>query len=412
MSGNVPCLSGVRVVEFAQYRAGPHCGAMLATLGAEVIKVESLARPDFVRYKMYTKDHGPADLSAPPDPAHMNWRFDSINMGKCSTRLNLTGVGATDIVRRLAQVSDVFINAFAPGVLDKAGVGYSQLRQWRPDIILLSLSSAGATGPECRYRGFAPTFAAGGGLSHISGYADGPPMEFSGSMDNLTGTFALLGVLAALAERERTGRGQHIDVAANECIALALGSPLIDYLATGNEARRDGNRHPLMAPSNCYPCGAPEEWISIVVETDAEWLALCRLIEAHDLANDPRLATSAGRKAFEDEIDVRVEDWTRRHSAYEAMHLLQKVGVAAVPSFRTDQLFRDPHLAERKTWVRLQHPFLGTLHEVHMPWRFGEAKVAHARGPLFGEDDTFVYGEVLGMDEGLLQEYQQGRVIF
>ncbi|MSQ26425.1 MAG: CoA transferase [Dehalococcoidia bacterium] len=411
MSPGNACLEGIRVVEFAQYRAGPHCGAMLAALGAEVVKVESMARPDFVRYKMRPAGQGAPVWDAPPQPSQMNWRFDSINMGKGSIRLNLKAPGALDVVRGLAEVSDVFLGALAPGVLERLGLGYEQLRRWRPDIILISLSAAGSTGPEGRYRGFAPTFAAAAGLSHCSGYADGPPMEFSGSMDNVVGSYALLAALAALAERERTGRGQHADIAANECVAAALGSPLLAYLSNGTEARRDGNRRPGMAPSNCYKCKDAEEWVSIVVGTDAEWQALCRAIGAPDMASDVRLATAAGRKAHEDEIDRRIGVWTAQRGAYGAMQGLQEAGVAASPSFRTDQLFRDPHLAARQAWVRLEHPHLGTLHEVRAPWVFADATTRHARGPLFGEDDARVYGGLLGMDAERIAALQRARVM-
>ncbi len=405
-------LQGVRVADFSINRAAPHCATMMAALGAEVIKLESRMRIDAARVKQAAKDKRGSAMVTDLEKIEQGYAFHAINTGKLGVRLNIKALGAREIVRRLVEVSDVVIEAFTPGVMEGLGFGYKALRRWRPDIVMLSLSGFGRGGPQTGYRAYAPVFAAAGGLGHISGYRDGPPMEFIGSIDSAVGTHALLAVLAALMERDRAGRGQHIDLSGSECVTALLGGPVMDYALNGIAGMRDGNRRPGMAPHNTYRCRNPNEWISIAVATDEEWQALCRVMGKPELASHESFADVASRKANEAELDRLVGAWTANLSAYGVMELLQAAGVAAVPSFRADQLFHDPHVNAREMWVTLQHPVQGERHELRVPWRFAEGGTVYRPAPLMGQHEDHIYGQVLGMDEFERHRLQVQRVVY
>ena len=405
-------LAGVRVVDFSINRAAPHCATMMAALGAEVIKVESRMRIDAARGKQAAKGKSGSEVVTDPDKMERGYAFHAINTGKLGVRVNLKSPGSREVVRRLVEISDVVIEAFTPGVMEGLGLGFQELRRWRADLIVLSLSGFGRGGPESGYRAYAPVFAAAGGLSLVSGYRDGPPMEFIGSIDSSVGTHALMAVLAALVERDRTGRGQHIDVSGSECVTALLGGPVMDYALNGQVPERDGNRRPGMAPNNTYQCRNPREWISIAVATDEEWRSLCQVMGRPELATHPQYRDADDRKAHEEVVDEIVGSWTASLGAYEAMELLQATGVAAVPSFRADQLFHDPHVHARQGWVRLHHPVQGERHELRAPWRFADGGTTYRPAPLMGQHEGYVFGEVLGMEAVEMERLREQRVVY
>ncbi|MBI3744171.1 MAG: CoA transferase, partial [Chloroflexi bacterium] len=450
-----------------------HCATMMAALGAEVIKVESLMRVDAARIKQVAKDGKASTMVVDPNRLEHGYAFHAINTGKLGVRANFKsrchpggvlaeGSGAAgsspplptyvgrgtpakprgseafpscyhDLVRSLVQTADVVIEAFTPGVIERLGLGYETRRRWRPELVMLSLAGFGRGGPESGYRAYAPVFAASG-LCHVSGYRDGPPMEFIGSIDSTAGTHALMAVMAALAQRDRTGVGQHIDLSGAECVTALLGGPVIEYAATGKAPQRDGNRRPGFAPNNCYRCRGDEEWISIAIATDDEWQALASVIDRSSLSlsssdgegplakpgrvrsgrvrRDRRFATLAARKKNEASLDALIEAWTRTVAVYDAMRLLQTAGVAAVPSFRSDQLFTDPHIAGREGWVRLVHPVQGIRHELRAPWRFANAGAVYRPAPLMGQHEPYIYGDLLGIPEATLDRLRQSRVVY
>ena len=405
-------LSGVRVLDLSINRAAPHCATMMAALGAEVIKVESLKRIDAARGKQAAADKRSSAMVTDPDKMEQSYAFHAINAGKLGVRVNLKSPGARDVVRGLVEISDVVIEAFTPGVMEGLGLGFPEMRRWRADVIVLSLSGFGRGGPQSGYRAYAPIFAAAGGLSHVSGYRDGPPMEFIGSIDSAVGAHALLAVLAALMERDRTGRGQQIDLSGSECVTALLGGPVVDYALHGLVPMRDGNRRPGMAPHNTYRCGGENEWISIAVAVDDEWQALCRVMGRPELAAHPSYRDAVGRKAHERELDEIVGLWTASLTAYQAMESLQAAGVAAVPSFRADQLFHDPHVRARGGWVTLQHPVQGERHELRVPWRFAEGETTYRPAPLMGQHEGYVFGELLGIEPVEMERLQAQRVVY
>jgi crotonobetainyl-CoA:carnitine CoA-transferase CaiB-like acyl-CoA transferase len=412
-SGSVPAgfLDGVRVLDLTFNRAGPSCTAAMAALGAEVIRVESNMRIDpnrmrrSVAGKVVYADAASEDLET-------RWSFASINMGKKSIQLNLQAPQMRDVFARLVAVSDVVVESFTPGTIERYGIGFDALTQWREDVILLSINGFGRGGPHEGYRAYADIFAAAGGLQLLTGYPDEPPMQFVGRLDSVVGSFGLLGALAALLERGRTGRGQHVEVSAAEAVTTLLGTALIDYIVSGHIAGRTGNSVPAMAPHGCYPCQGDDRWVAIAVADDAEWHALCACMGQPDLTHDLRFASMAARKHNEAILDTVVSSWTRSFEPYALAHLLQDAGIAAVPSMRPDQLFTDDHLNGRSAWVHYHHPVQGERYDLRLPWRFSDGACRYDPAPLFGEHDTAIYGDLLGVSPDEISHLTEARVIF
>ena len=234
-------LSGVRVADFSVHAAGPFAGMILASLGADVIKVESAARLDITRrpHAMYGK---------PPSS------FEQVNAGKRSVTLNLKEPRALELAYDLVRISDVVLENFRPGVMDRLGLGYPQLREIKPDIIMVSLSSNGQTGPEARYAGYAPMFAALGGLGYLTGYPDGPPVELRHAMDHTGGMMAAFSAVAALCAHRNHQTGQRADVAVRDIATAFMGHALMDTAMNHRDAQRLGNRDDAMAPHGVFPC--------------------------------------------------------------------------------------------------------------------------------------------------------------
>ena len=256
-------LAGIRVTEFTSAWAGPYATCLLGFLGAEVIKVESRKRLDHARNLSFStgkRFSGPNESSV----------FNNLNLNKKSVTLNLSKPKAVELAKRLVELSDVVMENMRPGVVPRLGLGYEVLKEIKPDLVYISSSSCGQTGPEREYVGYAPTFAALGGFSHITGYEDWPPSNFMGSMDLRSATTSAFAILTALIYRHRTGEGQYIDLASQETIAVLAGDVLLDYFMNQRVPGRKGNKDEWMAPHNCYRCQGDDKWVSIAVATDPE----------------------------------------------------------------------------------------------------------------------------------------------
>ena len=254
-------LAGIRVTEFTSAWAGPYATCLLGFLGAEVIKVESRKRIDHARNLSFStgkRFSGPNESSV----------FNNLNLNKKSVTLNLSKSKGIELAKRLVGLSDIVMENMRPGVIPRLGLGYDVLMAVKPDLIYISSSSCGQTGPEREYVGYAPTFAALGGFSHITGYEDWPPSNFMGSMDLRSATTSAFAILTALIYRHRTGEGQYIDLASQETIAVLAGDILLDYFMNQRVPGRKGNKDEWMAPHNCYRCQGDDKWVSIAVATD------------------------------------------------------------------------------------------------------------------------------------------------
>jgi benzylsuccinate CoA-transferase BbsF subunit len=397
-------LAGVRIVDFTWAWAGPQATLLLGFLGAEVIKVESRRRLDHTRMRSLMA--GPTVTG--PDQSTI---FADLNANKLSVTLDLKQPRAVEIAKDLVRISDVVTQNMRPGVMDKLGLGYEALKAVKPDVIMLSSSAVGSSGPERSYVGYAPTFAAMGGISHITGLKDGPPQPLSGAIDLRVGTTSAFAVLAALYHRKRTGRGQHIDLSSTEAVSALIGHVFMEYAMNGHVPGRAGNGDESMAPHNCYPCGDDGRWVSIAVGSEDEWRALCRVVGDERLVRDGRFADVSSRWRHQQELDEIIGGWTRDRSAAEVTEVLQKAGVPAMPVLDGLSLARDPHLRERGMIVEVDHAALGRRRMLGAPWKYSKTPTEVRPAPLLGEHNRYVLGELLGMSEEEIERLVEEGVV-
>jgi benzylsuccinate CoA-transferase BbsF subunit len=403
-------LSGIRVCDFTWVWAGPFCTLQLAHLGADVIKIESSKRVDTVRSFV------PADDVPGVNRAGY---FNQYNQGKRSVQLDLTTEEGRAVARRLAAESDIVTENFSAGVMARMGLDYESLRQVRPDIIMISLSGYGATGPLSPYISYGPAQVPMSGLASLTGYLGGPPNEVGVSYgDPNGGIHGTVAILAALWHRQRTGEGQYIDQSQWESAIAVLPEGIMAQVMNGRQPERMGNRSFTMAPHGVFRCGTTngesdedsssfvvrrsslDDWVSIACATDDEWTALCRVMERPELATDDRFATFASRKQNEDALEAEVAGWTSGRDRWEITRALQAAGVAAFPAMTSKDLLEDAHLRERGVFVELEHPEVGVRTHVGMPWQMsGTPCAVEQPAPLLGQHTDEVLRDVLQMSD-------------
>ncbi len=391
-------LQGIRVLDLSWVWAGPYTGLQLAHLGAEVIKVESTLRPDINR-RIPPFAEGRAGLDR-------GGSFNQWNQSKRSLALDLGNPRAKDVVRQLAKKSDVAIENFSAGVLDKMGLGYKQLSQDNPRLVMVSLSGFGQTGPISRNVAYGATVMAMGGLTALTGYRNQEPRSAGLSYpDPNSALHAVFAILAALWRRDRTGQGEYIDCSLLEAMVAVMPEGLMARAMRGEQPQRDGNRDPVLAPYGIFRCAGEDNWISICVRDENEWRNLCAAMKRDDLAADPRFATAALRKRNEDELERIVTEWTRTFDFLELEGSLQKAGVAAAAVMSAREVAADQHLEARGFFVRLPHPETGPYTHAGMPWHFSATPVSVRRpAPQLGEATEYVMKEVLGYSDA---DYQK-----
>jgi crotonobetainyl-CoA:carnitine CoA-transferase CaiB-like acyl-CoA transferase len=398
-------LAGIRVADFTWVWAGPHCTLQLAHLGAEVIRVETATRacvtrmlPPFAEFQM-----GP----------NRSGYFNQYNQGKKSLALDMKQPGALEVAKRLCAASDVVVENFAAGVMDRMGLGYDVLRKLRPDLVMIALSGYGATGPDHDKVSYGPAQVPLSGMSSLTGYRDHPPMHVGISYGDPTGGLhGAFAVLAALLHRARTGEGQYVDLSQWETSIAVLGEGILaQTLGTGTPARA-GNRDPHMAPHDVYRAEGEDRWIAIAVEDDAQWARFAEAIGEPALARDPRFVTLAARKVHEDALDEIVTRWTSARTVEDATATLQAAGIAAYGSARNADLAQDPHLLGRGFFVELPHPEVGTRLHAGVPWRMtaNESRVRTA-APCLGADTDQVLRDVCGYDDAAIARLRADGVL-
>jgi len=401
-------LAGSRVIDLTMGWAGPLATRQLADLGAEVIKVEGRAYPDWWR----TADYSEAAIAAQVHEKSLY--FNMMNRNKTGITLDLTQATGAELLRRLAGAADVVIENYSQGVLPKLGLDYPSLRQARPDLVMVSMPAFGAETALADLRAYGSTLEHASGLPQVTGAPDWPPtMNHVAYGDPIGGLSACPAVLAALLHRKRTGEGQFIDLSQVECMFPLVAPWIIEQSITGKVAARMGNRHPRFVPHGCFPCAGEDAWVVIAVTGDAEWQALCQAIERTDLAADPKLATAEGRRAAEDLLEAAITSWTRRRSADEAMLALQALGVAAgAARGLVELMLYEPHLAARGFWQEVDRP--------HLDWRLQASPVFREDGrpypirrpaPTLGQSTREVLARLLGLRDADLDRLEREHVI-
>lgn len=392
-------LEGVRVLEIAKVWAGPYAGKLLAFLGAEVIKIESNSNLDELRaYGGVSVNHAPYFLSSNPEIL--------------SVQVNMKSESGVNLLREMAAKSDIVLNNLRPGAIERLGLDYASLCAIKPDIISVSIKMYGNDGPLGYQTGYAPCFAALGGLNYLVGYPGEPPRGINIRYgDSTVGAAAAYAAVVALMHRNRTGEGQFVDVSAVECMASMVGDSLFEYSLTGKAPAADGNAHADMAPHGCYPCldGA---WISIAVASDEEWRALCDALGPADLADEPAFSTFAGRQAERVRLDALLSELTRRQDAGALAGRLRVAGVTAFKSQSSLDVIQDEHLWSQEVFKFVSDNAEGARPVVGAPWRMSRASASIARGaPLLGEHNAYVYRDILGFSEEKLQQLIQDGVV-
>ncbi len=399
---NAP-LRGLRVIDFGQMIAVPLLGQWLGRLGAEVILVES-------RVNLPSRAFGPFANEPGPNTSSI---FNYMNRNKHSCTLNLRTSRGVELAKRLVSTGDIVQENFSPGVMERLGLGYEELALVKPDVILLSLSAFGATGPWSRYAALHSGVTLLSGLAAVTGYPnDRPRMVGSSLPDPIAAVYGLLGLMQALRRRAVSGKGQHIDLSMTETVQALLPDTIAECTLSAREPERIGNGHRRKAPHGVYRAAGDDEWLALSVDGEAQWEALKGVIGGEGLSNDPRFSTEAERRAHQPVLDDVIQNWTKERDAQESARALQTSGVPAAPVVDERALLADPHLNERGFIVRDDHPEAGMHPMAGVPWRFRRASLDENRpAPTLGRDNDYVFRGILGLDRDEIAELEREQVI-
>ncbi|MDR6219888.1 CoA transferase [Deinococcus soli (ex Cha et al. 2016)] len=371
MTPDLP-LSGVRVADFTRVLTGPLCTMLLGDLGADVIKVEPPGGDD-------TRAWGPP-FQTGPDGARESSYFLSVNRNKRSVTLDLKAGEGLEAARRLIAGSDVLVENFRPGTLERLGLGWDDLHATHPRLIYASITGFGLSGPYRDRAGYDVIAQGMGGLMSYNGEAGGEPLRVGVAVaDVYSGALITQAILAALYARERSGRGARVDVNLLESV-IALGSSQVGrYLATGEVPVPTGNDHRSIVPYGTFPCA--DGFVNIAVGNDALWRRFCAALDDADLGADARFATNEGRVTHRADLDTRLLPALARHTRADLMTRLEVAGVPCGPVNDLADVFRDPHVQARGVAVPVPHPNLGETTVTSPPWRFGGDALPVRRAP-------------------------------
>jgi crotonobetainyl-CoA:carnitine CoA-transferase CaiB-like acyl-CoA transferase len=417
MEINMPAdaLTGYRVLDFGTAFASPMAAHLMADMGAEVIKIESHTRLDGLRLgrPIVGDDIAGGDRGEWPEYQPV---FHGLNRSKLGITVNMKHAEGTALLKRLVRMSDVVINNFSPGVMERAGLGYDMLRAEKPDLIYVSLPAAGEKGPLRNIVTYAPVIAALSGISGLVGYSAARE-DFVGTLqvafcDAVGALHAVVATLAALRHRQATGEGQAIDISQWEASVSMLGEGILDYVMNGRVLSPVGNIHPTMAPHNNYRCAGDDVWVAIAVRSEAEWRAFCQATRHPEWADDPRFADAYLRMQHRDELDALITTWTSQRTPYDVMESLQAAGIAAMPVMNVEDQFTDPHLRARQVHVECEHPRVGIEWLHGIPWHLSATPGRIRRhAPLLGEHNQYVFGELLGLPPAEIQRLVEAGAI-
>lgn len=398
-------LEGVRIIDCSMWFAGPYATELLAQMGAEVIKVESIQAVDGWR--------GAVVIPDAENPWEASPAFNSVNHNKYDLTLDLENPEGAEIFKRLVKTGDVVVENYTPRVMKNFGLDYEVLRKIKSDIIMMSMPGYGSTGPWKDYVAFAFLVEETAGIPQLTGYPDGPPMLMGASQaDAIAGLNGAFAVMTALEHHRKTGEGQYIDLSQVEALTCFMGEPIIDYGMNKRLWPRQANRHPSMAPHGCYRCSGEDEWVTIAVSSDEEFKVFCETIGKDEWAQDERFAHALSRSKNQDDLDRLIEEWTIGRDHYEVMRLLQGAGIPSGPVLSQEELLSDPHLKERGFFQKLTKPEVGTH---PYPGLYAGFSKTPGRirwpSPSLGQHNEYVLGEILGMSEEEITELADKEII-
>ena len=401
--GDTQALDGIKVLDFGQHIAGPTPSRHLANHGAQVVRIESVTHTDMTR----TVRVSPSPLTDPD----LSPLFTQYNTSKYSMMLNLKHPRAYGVIERLIRWADVVVDNFTPGTMDRLGLGYERLRGIKPDIIMLSISGFGQTGPWRLEGAVDGIINAVSGRHDLTGWPDRGPTSPSVHPypDVVVPLFTALAIVAALDYRRRTGKGQYIEAAMLEVCVHQITPALLEWQINKHLPSRNGNRVPYAAPHGVFRCKGDDRWCAIAVFTDDEWKMVCQVLGNPPWTKDPRFATLQSRKDNEDELERLIAEWTEKHSAEEVMQMMQAAGVAAGVVQDARDILNDPQLKERGFPLPLKHPVLGVFSHPTPGYSLSKTKAKIRTSPCFGEHTEYVYCQIIGgSDEEFVELVQQG----
>jgi formyl-CoA transferase len=368
-------LSGIRVIDMTHNQAGPACAQILGFLGAEVIKLEEPKGGDVARVNMRDKKDSDSLF------------FLILNANKQSLTLNLKTEEGKELFRKVIAQSDVLLENFGPGALDRLGLGYEALAKINPRLIYATIKGFGTYGPYSGFKSFEPIAQAMGGAMSVTGFPENPPtFTFPAIGDSGTGMHMVIGILAALQQRHTTGKGQHVEVSMQDAVVNLIRVSLRDHQRTGAPMPRSGNQLGRTVPGTTYPCapGGPNDYVYIFAQPQM-WKPFLGVIGRPELADDPRFATPEARWQNRIEMNAIVTDWTSQRTKHEVMKLLGDAGVPCGATLDTGEVLSDPHLRERDMIVDVDFPTRGVYQTVGSPIKLSDSPVTVTRPPLLGE---------------------------
>jgi formyl-CoA transferase len=392
-------LDGIRVLDLSRVLAGPYCTMMLGDLGAEVLKIEQPGSGDDTR------------RFGPPWAGGESAYYLSINRNKKSITVNLKEPGGREIIRALAAESDILVENFKVGALDRMGIGYDALADRNPRLIWCSITGYGQTGPYADRAGYDFAMQGEAGIMSITGEPDGEPMKVGVAIvDITTGMFACDAILSALYARERTGRGQRIDASLLSSAVAWLANVGSNFLVTGKRPKRYGNAHASIVPYQTFR--ARDQWITVAVANDRQFQALCRILGVPELGDDERYATNPSRVAHREALVERLQAIIETESADHWLPMMSEAGIACGPINTIDQVFQHPQVLHRNLVVEVPHPTAGTVRLAGIPFTLSDTPASvRLHPPLLGEHTEEVLRERLGLDSDEIARLRADGVI-
>jgi crotonobetainyl-CoA:carnitine CoA-transferase CaiB-like acyl-CoA transferase len=387
------CLEGVKVVDFTQFEAGPSCTEALAWLGAEVVKIEN------------PKTGDPGRRLRPGQPDDDPWYFHQFNANKKSVTLNLKSPRGLEIVKELLKKADVTIENMAPGTIERLGLGYDAVKELNPGTIYCQVKGFGTGSPYEKNLAFDMIAQAAGGPTSVTGYGDRPPVKPGPSFgDTGTGMLMAISILAALRQRDRTGKGRRLQIAMQDAMVHYMRVPFSRTQLAGKAPPRGGSDRSQpggLVPSALYPCkpGGPNDYVYVFCSraNPEHWTRLLKVIGREDLVGDARYNTNQARSERAAAVDEIIAAWTRQQTKEDAMRIIGEAGVPAGAVFDTVELMSDPSLAERGIMQTVDHATTGQYKMPAWPVRFDGAPPRVKPSPLLGQHNAEVLGGWLGI---------------
>ncbi len=391
MPGQV--FEGVKVADFSWVGAGPQIARELAYYGATVVRVECHRWPETTRTAGPFKD-GITGINRSAFSA-------AYNVNKFGISLDLNMPKGREVAGRLVQWADIVSDSMSVGAMAKWGLDYEACKEMKPDIIYYSTSQMGQRGPYNRIKGYGFIGVSYAGYGHLNGWPDRDPLPLFNNYSDFISPYCLVAALvAALLYKRRTGKGMYLDQSQVEVGVSFLAPVVLDYTVNGRVARRMGNRDPYMVPHGVFRCRGADRWVAIAASTEEQWQNFCSAMGSPGWTADPRFSTMLGRKQNEDELEALIGEWTLSHGPDWIMHQLQARGVPAGVVQTAEDLFNDPQLKHREHFRFLEHREIG-VHAYQSPaYRLSKTPCSVKKAaPCLGEDNEYVYKEILGFSD-------------